>query len=482
MLVAATTLATGFMIGVSPAANAVAKTANITVPGAPQYSAGNTQSLSSINPTITNGETGYSLTSVTWSPSDTNVAANTTYSVAVVLNADAGNTFATPQQAQFTGAGMSRFSTAMSSISNSSTTLTITITFIGSSASGNVNNNLPATTATSSNVTDTSITVDWATLAAAHSSVTTWRVYVRDRSVSPSVLIGYYDVAGSVHSLTVTGLNAGTQYNFFMADLGSQLYNGFYTGFEPGLNVTTTGGGSGNSVVSLTPAQILAAATAAAEAAKAAAEAKRAAVISEARAALISTITSGNPATFDQLAKSNFKVIDTKSMDKVNAAIAKLDVKSSDFNAKLAEAVEKINYTDTFFDPKQPATKEAVAAYGVAASDFALKLINSESAKAGIEKLPDFTAMKELINKVTIVEKVVAPTATTSLSTGDLIRANLITTETKYKTTVLSGLKSSGASISSVADLEAAIKAQEKLAADRYARTRAIVAKIASNK
>jgi hypothetical protein len=417
----------------------------------------------------------------TWSPSLSGTfATNTVYSATVTLTAAVGtfkfnNLSANAFTANPTCAGASSITSitapAVSAGANLSS-IDVTITFANTGSGGGGGGGGTHVIATTSTIAG----------GAVNPTVT-----ITTDAMMQAMPTGYNILPGTT-GLTLWGINTGTPNTAVLtfhgtAASGTLTIQVKASGFAPTasadsntLSIVITGGST--PLVVQSAAQVLAAA----EALRAAAEAKRAAVISEARATLISTITSGKPATFDQLAKSNFKVIDAKSMEKVNAAIAKLDANSSDFNAKLAEAVEKINYTDTFFDPKQPATKEAVAAYGVNASDFALKLINSESAKAGIEKLPDFAAMKELINKVTIVEKVVAPTATTSLSTGDLIRANLITTETKYKTTVLSGLKSSGASISSVADLEAAIKAQEKLAADRYARTRAIVAKIASNK
>lgn len=412
---ASTVLATVFLMAFAPESQAATVTPAVVVSGAPIYSAGNTLPLSSISITANIQSTGFSVGSVSWSPSDTNVAANTTYTASVQITPDAGNQLGNINiGTMVTGAGASRIQSQSYSMSNG--VMTLSITFMGSSASSQQQQQQMTSTATSSNVTDSSITVDWSILAAAHSSVSTWRVYVRDRSVSPSVLIGYYDIAGSVHSLTVTGLNAGTQYNFFMADLGGQQMNGYYVGFEPGLNVTTTGAGGGSNNLQ---AQLAAVAEAAAA---------KAAAVAKAQSTLVDTFKANKPATLSDMSSSDFAVKQQVTVDRINQAVLALQAKNP----------------------------------GVA--------------------LP-IAVIKDVVAKESIVEQISTSVTQGTVQTAQLVKAGLIDSTNSVKSSVMNALKSMDpTSLNTLDKLKTAIAAQTKVALDRYARTRAIVAKINSGK
>lgn len=366
-------------------------------------------------------------TTPTWSPAVSgNFVSNTVYVATVTLTPMAAQTkFNNLAANVFTSNSSCAGHSSVTSISSPAvaaganlSTIDITVTFANT---GNGGGGVAQTsTATSSNVTDTSITVDWATLAAAHSGVTTWRVYVRDRSVSPSVLIGYYDIAGSVHALTVNGLNAGTQYNFFMADLGGQQMNGYYIGFEPGLNVTTTGtGGAQNN-----NSQLLAAAQAAAAQAAAA----KVAAIAKAQTALVDTFKANKPATLS-------------------------DMSSSDFAIKQQATVDRINQTVLALQAKNPGVSLPIA------------------------------TIKDVVAKETIVEQISTSVTQGTVQVAQLVKTGFIDPTNSVKSSVMNALKSLDPStLNSVDKLKAAIAAQTKIAQDRYARTRAIVAKIGARK
>ena len=428
LFAAGTMLAAGLLVVATPASNAADVTqtllciTNNPITGMPASAFSN----SIRNNDFMTPEWSAS-TTPTWNPAVSgNFVSNTVYVATVTLTAMTSQTkFNNLSANAFTSNASCAGHSFVSAIASpavaaganlSSIDITVTYANTGSGGGGGVSQ---TSTATSTNVTDNSITVDWATLAAAHSSVATWRVYVRDRSVSPSVLIGYYDIAGSVHSLTATGLNAGTQYNFFMADLGGQQMNGYYVGFEPGLNVTTTGTAGAQSNQNNLSAQLLAAAQAAAA---------KAAAIAKAQTTLVDTFKANKPATLSDMSSSDFAVKQQVTVDRINQAVLALQAKNS----------------------------------GVA--------------------LP-LAVIKDVIAKESIVEQISTSVTQGTVQTAQLVKAGLIDSTNSVKSSVMNALKSMDpASLNTLDKLKAAIAAQTKVAQDRYARTRAIVAKIGAGK
>jgi hypothetical protein len=424
LFAAGTLLAAGLLLVEAPASQAASITPSLVAAGAPGYNSTNPmpKSAVSIAPSVIISA-GFSVGNISWSPSvATNFAANTVYTATVLLTADAGNTFAGMAQNSIavSGSGAAGVTVTHNAITAGANSVSVSITFpdtgSGSQQQQQQQQVQMVSTATSSNVTDSSVTVDWATLAAAHSGVATWRVYVRNVTASPAVLLGYYDIAGSVHSLTVTGLSAGTNYNFFMAEYGGQQINGNYVGFEPGLIVTTTGSGGGSNDLQ---AQLAAIAQAAAA---------KAAAVAKAQTTLVDTFKANKPATLSDMSSSDFAISQQATVDRINKTVLDLQAKNP----------------------------------GVALS---------------------IAAIKDVVAKESIVEKISTAVTQGNVQTAQLVKAGLIDSTNSVKSSVMNALKTMDpTSLNTLDKLKAAIAAQTKVAQDRYARTRAIVAKIGASK
>ena len=424
LFTAGTMLVAGLLVIGAPASQAATAGTSLTVPNAPVYSASSPMPTSAISFSPTNIiSAGFSAGAATWSPAaPSGFAANTVYTATLTLTADTmgGYSFPAISANSFivAGAGASGITVTHSAVSNGATSVVISIAFpsTGSGAQQQQQQVQMSSTATSSNVSDTSVSVDWATLAAAHSSVATWRVYVRNVSALPPVLLGYYDIAGSVHSLTVTGLTAGTNYNFFMAEYGGQQMNGYYIGFEPGLVVTTTGSGGGSNNLQ---AQLAAIAQAAAA---------KAAAVAKAQITLVDTFKANKPATLSDMSSSDFAISQQATVDRINKTVLDLQAKNP----------------------------------GIAVS---------------------IATIKDIVAKESIVEKISTAVTQGNVQTTQLVKAGLIDSTNSVKSSVMNALKTMDpTSLNTLDKLKAAIAAQTKVAQDRYARTRAIVAKIGAGK
>lgn len=184
----------------------------------------------------------------------------------------------------------------------------------------------PSATTVISNITATSATVNFSTLAAAQPSVSTWNARLSLRVNGNSTLVSSQAALSSSPTVLLTGLTPGTTYAIFF---GNPTHpDGANFGYELSNPFTTLGGSSAPSVD-------LAALQAAAAVAIAAAKTK-----------LVDTLKAGKPFTASDLSAADIFVASTKAAERVNTKILALPVEKRTDLAAIAVLVRTENFVD----------------------------------------------------------------------------------------------------------------------------------------
>jgi hypothetical protein len=154
----------------------------------------------------------------------------------------------------------------------------------------------------------------------------------------------------------------------------------------------------------------------------------KATAIAKAQRTLVETVKANKPATLSDMASSNFAISQQATVDRINKTLLALQAKNPGVELAISE-------------------------------------------------------IKDVVAKESIVERISTSISQGSVQTNQLVNAGLIDATNTVKTSVVNALKSMDpTSLNSVDKLKAAIAAQTKIAQDRYARTKAIVAKVAAGK
>jgi hypothetical protein len=104
-----------------------------------------------------------------------------------------------------------------------------------------------------------------------------------------------------------------------------------------------------------------------------------------------------------------------------------------------------------------------------------ISLVNAEIAKLPEEKKSDLAAVEKIVFKFAVVDKI---TDKATITTADLVKADLVPEDSKIKTSILSALrKLPASSLDSYEKVKAAVIAVENKAAERKARIAALLAK-----
>lgn len=266
-------------------------------------------------------------------------------SKSAIITATCGGT----ASALFFSQGLSTFALSGCEISASTTkTVVITVTAIdgsttktytidvtrgaaGSSSGGQVQQPSqpsanPSATTVISNITETSATVNFSTLAAAQPSVSTWNARLFLRVNGNSTLVSSQVALSSSPTVALTGLTPGTTYAIFF---GNPTHpNGANFGYEPSNPFTTLGGSSAPSVD------------------LAALQAAAAAAIATAKTKLVDTLKAGKPLTASDLSAADISVASLKAAERVNTKILTLPVEKRTDLAAIAVLVRTENFVD----------------------------------------------------------------------------------------------------------------------------------------
>jgi hypothetical protein len=158
------------------------------------------------------------------------------------------------------------------------------------------------------------------------------------------------------------------------------------------------------------------------------AAAAKAAAVAKAQTTLVDTFKANKPATLSDMSSSDFAISQQATVDRINKTVLELQAKNP----------------------------------GIAVS---------------------IATIKDIVAKESIVEKISTAVTQGNVQTTQLVKAGLIDSANSVKSSVMNALKTMDpTSLNTLDKLKAAIAAQTKVAQDRYARTRAIVAKIGAGK